>query len=95
MSPDDLRRACLKRPGAGEEFPFGPETSVFKVEGKMFALSALGSPALRVSLKCEPALAEQLRDAHPEIVPGYHLNKRLATGTHSLLRTCRTRWCST
>ncbi|CAN5136904.1 MmcQ/YjbR family DNA-binding protein [soil metagenome] len=76
MSPDDLRRACLKRPGAGEEFPFGPETSVFKVEGKMFALSALGSPALRVSLKCEPALAEQLRDAHPEIVPGYHLNKR-------------------
>ena len=64
MSPDDLRRACLERPGAGEEFPFGPETSVFKVEGKMFALSALGSPALRVSLKCEPALAEQLRDAH-------------------------------
>ena len=90
MSPDDLRRACLKRPGAGEEFPFGPETSVFKVEGKMFALSALGSPALRVSLKCEPALAEQLRDAHPEIVPGYHLNKRLSDRAgHPRLRRLR------
>ena len=76
MSPEELRRVCLDRTGAEEEFPFGPETSVFKVERKIFALSALGSPPLRVSLKCEPALAEQLRDAHPEIVPGYHLNKR-------------------
>jgi predicted DNA-binding protein (MmcQ/YjbR family) len=76
LSPRELRRACLERPGAQEGFPFGPETSVFKVEGKIFALSALGSPPLRVSLKCEPALAEQLRDAHPQIVPGYHLNKR-------------------
>ena len=76
MSPDELRRACLEHSGAVEERPFGPETSVFKVAGKMFALAPLGSPPLRVSLKCEPALAEQLRDAHPEIVPGYHLNKR-------------------
>lgn len=76
MSPDELREACIGHPGAREERPFGPETAVFKVEGKIFALSPLGSPPLRVSLKCEPALAEQLRDAHPEIVPGYHLNKR-------------------
>ena len=76
MSPDDLRRACLDRPGAAEDFPFGPQTSAFKVAGKMFALSALGSPPLRVSLKCEPELAEQLRAGHPEITPGYHLNKR-------------------
>jgi len=76
MSPDELRRACLQPAGAAEEFPFGPETSVFKVAGKIFALSALGSPPVRVSLKCEPGLAEQLRDAHPQIVPGYHLNKR-------------------
>ena len=76
MSPEELRRACLEHPGAGEGFPFGPETSVFKVEGKIFALAPLGSPPLRVSLKCEPGLAEQLRASHPEIVPGYHLNKR-------------------
>jgi predicted DNA-binding protein (MmcQ/YjbR family) len=59
-----------------EEFPFGPETSVFKVAGKMFALSALRSRPLRVSLKCEPEIAEQLRAGYEAIRPGYHLNKR-------------------
>jgi predicted DNA-binding protein (MmcQ/YjbR family) len=49
---------------------------VFKVEGKMFALSNLGARPLQVSLKCEPALAEQLRASHESIAPGYHLNKR-------------------
>jgi predicted DNA-binding protein (MmcQ/YjbR family) len=63
-------------PGAVEEFPFGPRTSVFKVGGKMFALSALDSRPLQVSLKCEPELAEQLRLTYPAITPGYHLNKR-------------------
>ncbi len=63
-------------PGSEETFPFGPETSVFKVAGKMFALSQLRSEALSVSLKCEPRLAEQLREAHAAVTPGYHLNKR-------------------
>jgi predicted DNA-binding protein (MmcQ/YjbR family) len=76
VKPAELRSACLAHPGSGEEFPFGPETSVFKVAGKLFALSPLGSPPLRVSLKCEPALAEELRDAYEAIGPGYHLNKR-------------------
>ena len=77
MTPAALRRACLAMPGATEEFPFGQEHSVFKVAGKIFALSPLGrSRPLRVSLKCEPALAEQLRAGHPAITPGYHLNKR-------------------
>ena len=76
MTPAQLRRLCLKPTGAEETFPFGPETSVFKVAGKVFALSALDRTPLRVSLKCEPALAEQLRAAHPEVTPGYHLNKR-------------------
>jgi predicted DNA-binding protein (MmcQ/YjbR family) len=71
-----LRRWCLARPGATEEFPFGPRTSVFKVAGKMFALSALRSRPLQVSAKCEPELAEQLRATYPAIRPGYHLNKR-------------------
>ena len=76
MTADALRRWCLERPGAAEEFPFGPNTSVFKVAGKMFALSALESRPLRVSLKCEPELAEQLRATYPAVAPGYHLNKR-------------------
>jgi predicted DNA-binding protein (MmcQ/YjbR family) len=71
-----LRRLCLRWPGAVEDFPFGPETSVFKVAGKMFALSALRSRPLRVSLKCEPEIAEQLRSGYEAIGPGYHLNKR-------------------
>jgi predicted DNA-binding protein (MmcQ/YjbR family) len=57
-------------------FPFGSETSVFKVVGKMFALSRLEENPLRVSLKCEPDVAEQLRESHAAVLPGYHLNKR-------------------
>jgi len=76
MTPAELRECCLSFPGAEETFPFGPRTSVFKVEGKMFALSALGEDSLRVSVKCEPALAEALRAAHASVLPGYHLNKR-------------------
>jgi predicted DNA-binding protein (MmcQ/YjbR family) len=71
-----LRRICLGFAGAEETFPFGPENSVFKVSGKMFALSRLDGDPLRVSVKCEPALAEQLRAAHAAVIPGYHLNKR-------------------
>jgi predicted DNA-binding protein (MmcQ/YjbR family) len=76
MTPAALRRACLKRPGATEEFPFDEATSVFKVGGKLFAISALRARPLQVSLKCEPELAQQLRATYPAIQPGYHLNKR-------------------
>jgi predicted DNA-binding protein (MmcQ/YjbR family) len=76
VQPADLRKHCLSFPGATETFPFAPDTSVFKVEGKMFALSPLGRRPLRVSLKCEPALAEQLRQMHEAVTPGYHLNKK-------------------
>jgi predicted DNA-binding protein (MmcQ/YjbR family) len=76
MSPGELRDRCLSFAGAEETFPFGPKTSVFKVAGKMFALSQLGASSLRVSVKCEPRLAATLRQAHPAVIPGYHLNKR-------------------
>jgi predicted DNA-binding protein (MmcQ/YjbR family) len=49
---------------------------VFKVAGKIFALSRLAARPLRVSLKCDPALVEPLREAHAAVLPGYHLNKR-------------------
>jgi predicted DNA-binding protein (MmcQ/YjbR family) len=76
VTPDELRTWCLDMAGSQETFPFAPETSVFKVAGKMFALSRLDGEPLQVSVKCEPALAEQLRLSHPAIAPGYHLNKR-------------------
>lgn len=76
MSPDELRDYCLSFSGAHETFPFGPENSVFKVEGKIFAMSRLDADPLRVSLKCDPALVEQLREAYAAVLPGYHLNKR-------------------
>ena len=77
MDAAGLRELCLSFAGAYEDFPFGPEHSVFKVEKKLFAISALKSQPLRVSLKCEPELAEQLRASYPDAVaPGYHLNKR-------------------
>jgi predicted DNA-binding protein (MmcQ/YjbR family) len=76
MGPAELRDHLLSYPGAEETFPFGPETSVFKVAGKMFALSQLAAVSVRVSVKCEPRLAEALRATHPAVIPGYHLNKR-------------------
>ncbi|WP_432064164.1 MmcQ/YjbR family DNA-binding protein [Streptomyces sp. C10-9-1] len=77
MRAAGLRALCLSFPAAGEEFPFGPETSVFKVGGKMFALAALEALPLTVNLKCDPEDALRLRAAHPEaVVPGWHMNKR-------------------
>jgi predicted DNA-binding protein (MmcQ/YjbR family) len=76
MRASKLREHCLAFPGSVETFPFGPQTSVFKVSGKIFAISRLRENPLRVSLKCEPLLAEQLREAHAAVSPGYHLNKR-------------------
>jgi predicted DNA-binding protein (MmcQ/YjbR family) len=76
VTPEALREWCLSMPGAVEEFPFAPETSVFKIAGKVFALSRLSGVPLKVSLKCEPLLGESLRASYEAIVPGYHLNKK-------------------
>ncbi len=76
MDWTELRDLCLTFPGSEETFPFGFETSVFKVAGKMFALSRGQAEPLTISLKCDPLLAEQLRAAHAAIIAGYHLNKR-------------------
>ena len=64
MTPSELRKACLGLPGAEETCPFSEGLSVFKVEGKIFAISQLEQAPLEVSLKCEPELAEQLRASH-------------------------------
>ena len=76
VTASELRALCLSLPGAFEDFPFRPEVSVFKAGGKMFALSTLADEPLKVSVKCDPVLGEQLRGTYPSITPGYHLNKR-------------------
>ncbi|MFI9582174.1 MmcQ/YjbR family DNA-binding protein [Streptomyces sp. NPDC052236] len=77
MKARELRAFCLEFNAAVEEFPFGPEASVFKVAGKMFALSVLDGQPLTVNLKCDPDIAVRLREEHPTaIVPGWHMNKR-------------------
>jgi predicted DNA-binding protein (MmcQ/YjbR family) len=68
------RAACLALPGASEDFPFGEETAVIRVGGRMFAILPVGGES--ISLKCDPALAEALREQHAAVRPGYHLAKR-------------------
>jgi len=76
MMLDELRAYCLAKPATAETLPFGPDTLVFKVAGKMFALTGLDEEDLRVNLKCDPEYATELRERHEEIKPGYHMNKK-------------------
>ena len=76
MDLQRVRAHCLAKPGVDEGYPFGPGALVFKVGGKMFALIGEDDEPLTVSLKCEPGLAAALREAHPSVRSGYHLNKR-------------------
>lgn len=74
MNIESLREYCISFPFVTEEFPFDEETLVFKVMGKMFALTNLNGD-LSVSLKCNPELALELREKFPCVIPGYHLSK--------------------
>ncbi|MBC7459681.1 MmcQ/YjbR family DNA-binding protein [Candidatus Saccharibacteria bacterium] len=82
MTHKDIEDYLLSFPNSWLDFPFGEGTSVYKVghketgEGKMFALINDGSKPLRVSLKCDPILAENLRAKYETVVAGYHLNKK-------------------
>jgi predicted DNA-binding protein (MmcQ/YjbR family) len=76
MNIEEFYSYCLKKQLVTEEFPFGPETLVFKVAGKVFALCGLDNPRFMVNLKCDPDLGEELREEHPEIQAGYHMNKK-------------------
>ena len=75
MQLETLRAYLLSRPGATEDHPFGPQPLVVKVGGKIFALVSEDATPLDISLKCEPAHAQFLRDSFPAVRPGYHLNK--------------------
>ncbi|MET7540123.1 MmcQ/YjbR family DNA-binding protein [Streptomyces sp. NPDC005507] len=76
MTPQELRALCLSFNAAVEEFPFNPDTSVFKVLGKLFALTNLDARPLTVNLKCDPEDAVRLRAEHDAVAPGWHMNKR-------------------
>lgn len=67
---------CQELPGAVEDTPFGPDVLVFKVGGKLFALTDPQDHPPRVNLKCNPGRAEELREEYEGIVPGYHMNKK-------------------
>jgi len=66
----------LQLAGAHLDYPFGENVAVYKVDDKMFALIEEGSDPLRVSLKCDPLLAQTLRERYESVMPGYHLNKK-------------------
>jgi predicted DNA-binding protein (MmcQ/YjbR family) len=72
----ELSRVCLEQPEAGQEYPFGDHIRVFKVAGKMFALVPEGTVPASISLKCDPDLAQHLRQQYSSVTGGYHLNKR-------------------
>lgn len=72
---DELKAACLSLPSATWDTPFGPETVVFRVGGKIFALCSPDGRPLKVNLKGEPGLNRDLRASYPDIVPGWHMNK--------------------
>lgn len=76
MNLESLRDYCLALPGVTEELPFGPDTLVFKVMGKVFLLTGLDSAEFSFNVKCDPEKAEELRSQFSDVLPGYHMNKK-------------------
>jgi len=68
--------ACAEQDGAELSYPFGEQTAVYKVAGKIFALSNSERAPAQITLKCDPEHGEALRAEHAAIAPGYHMNKR-------------------
>jgi predicted DNA-binding protein (MmcQ/YjbR family) len=77
MDIESYREYCLSKKYVTEGFPFDNVTLVFKVAGKMFAIASLDDIPPRISLKCDPVKAIELREQYEEVIPGYHLNKKL------------------
>lgn len=76
MNIESLREYCLSRMAVEETLPFGPDTLVYKVCGKAFLLTSLGSEEFRFNVKCDPDLALELREQYECVLPGYHMNKK-------------------
>ena len=76
MNIEQLRDYCLQKPGATEGLPFGEDTLVFKAGGKIFLLTSI-TLGNQFNVKCDPELAVELRERYTEVVPGYHMNKKM------------------
>ena len=76
MNIESLREYCLGKPNVEETLPFGPDTLVFKSDGKIFLLVGLDEEQLRFNVKCDPDKAIELREQHACVLPGYHMNKK-------------------
>jgi len=76
MDIEQLREYCLSKPLVEESLPFGPDTLVYKVNGKIFLLTGLDATQLQFNVKCNPELAEELREQYPCVIPGFHMNKK-------------------
>lgn len=79
MNIEDFYNYCISKPDVTENFPFDKDTLVFKVKGKIFALTSLkkweeGDHS--VNLKCDPDYALELRSEYEAVQPGYHMNKK-------------------
>ena len=77
MNIEQLQEYCLRKDGVEETLPFGPDTLVYKVNGKVFLLTGLESHPLQFNVKCDPDRAIELRENYPQnVLPGYHMNKK-------------------
>lgn len=76
MDIETLREHCISKPGVEETFPFGPDTLVYKVNGKIFLITGLDEEQLTFNVKCDPDLAIELREQFDCVQPGYHMNKK-------------------
>jgi len=82
MTIKELHEYLLSFPNTWLDFPFGENTSVYKIGhtetggGKMFAIVADDKKPLQISLKCDPLLSEKIRETYESILPGYHLSKK-------------------
>lgn len=76
MTHKEVEDYVLSMPNARLDYPFGDQVAVYKVNDKMFALIQENKDPLQISLKCDPQLAELLREKYETVMPGYHLNKK-------------------
>lgn len=82
MTHDAIEKVIMSLPDVWLDYPFGEGVAVYKIGkkedggGKMFALIKEGSSPLHLSLKCDPQLAQVLREKYETVLPGYHLNKK-------------------
>ena len=82
MNIEEIREYCIAKPSVTEGFPFNDTALVFKVAGKMFALLDLSEDSRGITLKCDPELAIELREQHPEVTPAWHFNKQHWNGVN-------------